>query len=83
MPIEETAALMGHADISITAKYYVEISADRKKTALDKIADFTLDIAPDPNKERLNRLITAFNSLNDSEKEKALQFIETISKDKT
>ena len=83
VPIEETAALMGHADISITAKYYVEISADRKKTALDKIADFTLDIAPDPNKERLNRLITAFNSLNDSEKEKALQFIETISKDKT
>lgn len=43
VPIEETAALMGHGDISITAKYYVEISADRKKTALEKIAGLTLD----------------------------------------
>ena len=42
VPIEETAALMGHADISITAKYYIDISADRKKTALEKIANLTL-----------------------------------------
>lgn len=42
VPIEETSALMGHSDISITAKYYVEISAERKKTALEKIAGLTL-----------------------------------------
>lgn len=43
VPIEETAALMGHADISITAKYYIEISANRKKSALEKMAVLTLN----------------------------------------
>lgn len=43
VPIEETASLMGHADISITAKYYIEISANRKKSALEKIANLTLE----------------------------------------
>lgn len=43
IPIEETAALMGHSDISITAKYYIEVSANRKKNALEKMAGLTLN----------------------------------------
>ncbi len=41
VPIEETAALMGHSSIEITAKYYIEISADRKRSAVDRLMDFT------------------------------------------
>lgn len=42
VPIEVTAALMGHSNISITAKYYIEISAMQRKNALDMISDLTL-----------------------------------------
>lgn len=76
VPIEETAALMGHADISITAKYYVEISADRKKTALEKIAGLTLDPEQDAiKKHELKTLTAAFDKLNDSGRNEALAHI--------
>lgn len=42
VPIEETCKLMGHSDISITAKYYVNISAERKREAVEKIVSFSL-----------------------------------------
>ncbi|MCQ4638006.1 site-specific integrase [Anaerovorax odorimutans] len=42
VPIEETAKLMGHADISITAKYYVHVNADQKKQAVEKISTFSI-----------------------------------------
>lgn len=42
VPIEETAKLMGHSDIAITAKYYININADRKREAVEKIARFSL-----------------------------------------
>ena len=42
VPIEETAKLMGHADISITAKYYINVNADRKKDAVEKIVTYSL-----------------------------------------
>ena len=40
--IEETAKLMGHSDIQITAKYYINISAERKKDAVEKILKYSL-----------------------------------------
>ncbi|MEG1136639.1 MAG: tyrosine-type recombinase/integrase [Anaerovoracaceae bacterium] len=42
IPIEETAKLMGHANIGITAKYYIDINADRKREAVEKISAFSL-----------------------------------------
>ena len=42
VPIEETAKLMGHADISITAKYYINVNADRKKDAVEKIVTYSM-----------------------------------------
>ncbi|MCI7302202.1 MAG: site-specific integrase [Clostridiales Family XIII bacterium] len=42
VPIEETAKLMGHSDISITAKYYINVNAERKRTAVEKITMFSL-----------------------------------------
>lgn len=42
IPIEETCKLMGHSDISITAKYYINISAERKREAVEKILSFSL-----------------------------------------
>lgn len=42
VPIEETAKLMGHADISVTARYYIGIDADRKREAVQKIASYSL-----------------------------------------
>lgn len=42
VPIEETAKLMGHSDISITAKYYIDINADRKRAAVEKIVAFSM-----------------------------------------
>lgn len=40
VPIEETAALMGHKSIDITAKYYININADRKRSAVEKLSAF-------------------------------------------
>ena len=40
--LEETSKLMGHADVTTTAKYYVDVSAQRKLDAVEKIAGFTL-----------------------------------------
>lgn len=42
VPIEETAKLMGHSDITMTAKYYININAERKREAIEKIARFSL-----------------------------------------
>ena len=44
VPIEETAALMGHSDIHITAKYYIKVDAKRKKEAIEKITEYSLII---------------------------------------
>ena len=43
VPIEETSKLMGHSDISMTAKYYVYVDAERRRAAVDKIAGYSLD----------------------------------------
>lgn len=42
VPIEEVSALLGHSDISITAKYYVSIDAQRKRNAVEKIVACSL-----------------------------------------
>ena len=44
VPIEETAKLMGHSDISVTAKYYIDVSAARKREAVEKISSFSLSV---------------------------------------
>lgn len=41
--LEETAKLMGHSDISVTAKYYIEINAERKREAVEKILAYSFD----------------------------------------
>ena len=43
VPIEETSKLMGHSDISMTAKYYVYVDAERRRAAVDKIVGYSLD----------------------------------------
>ena len=42
VPIEVTSKLMGHASIDITAKYYVNIEAERRREAVEKITRFSL-----------------------------------------
>ncbi len=42
VPIEETARLMGHSSINVTAKYYINISAERKREAVEKITHYSL-----------------------------------------
>jgi integrase len=41
VPIEETSKLMGHSDISVTAKYYINVSAERKRNAIEKILQYS------------------------------------------
>ena len=41
--IEDTSKLLGHADVSTTSKYYVDVSAQRKLEAVEKIANFSLE----------------------------------------
>lgn len=36
VPIQTVSKLMGHSDISVTAKYYLHINTDEKKAALEK-----------------------------------------------
>ena len=43
VPIEETAKLMGHSSIEITAKCYINIDAKRKREALEKIIKYSLE----------------------------------------
>lgn len=42
VPIEETARLMGHSSINVTAKYYINVSAERKRQAVEKITRYSL-----------------------------------------
>ena len=42
VPREETARLMGHSSINVTAKYYINISAERKREAVEKITHYSL-----------------------------------------
>lgn len=37
IPIQTTSALLGHEDINVTAKYYVNITADQKQEAVDSL----------------------------------------------
>lgn len=39
VPLDEAAALLGHSDISMTAKYYINVDADRKRSAINKLPD--------------------------------------------
>lgn len=43
VPIEQTAQLLGHTDIEMTAKYYVDVSAEQKLSAVEKIVKYTLE----------------------------------------
>ena len=43
VPIEETAKLMGHSSVEITAKYYININVNRKRDALEKITKYSLE----------------------------------------
>ena len=38
VPIQTASKLLGHDDISTTAKYYVNVSADEKAQAIEKLA---------------------------------------------
>lgn len=40
VPIQEVCKLMGHSDISVTAKYYVNITSDQKKQAAGKLEEY-------------------------------------------
>lgn len=37
IPIQTTSALLGHEDISVTAKYYINIDADQKQEAVNSL----------------------------------------------
>lgn len=37
-PIQTVSKMMGHSDISVTSKYYINISTDEKRAALDALA---------------------------------------------
>lgn len=36
-PIQTVSALMGHSDISVTAKYYINVASDQKKSAINTL----------------------------------------------
>ena len=42
VPIEVVSILMGHSSIDITAKYYINVDAERRRTAIEKIVSMTL-----------------------------------------
>ena len=37
IPIQTASALLGHEDISVTAKYYVNVGLDQKQEAVDSL----------------------------------------------
>lgn len=41
VPIEVTSKLMGHASIDVTAKYYINVEAERRRDAIESIGIFT------------------------------------------
>ncbi len=41
VPMETIKELMGHSEIGVTAKYYINIGADRKREAVERIASLT------------------------------------------
>ena len=40
--IEDTSKLLGHADVSTTTRYYVDVDAQKKLKAVEGIAKFSL-----------------------------------------
>lgn len=40
VPIQDVCKLMGHSDISVTAKYYVNITSDQKKKAAGQLEEY-------------------------------------------
>lgn len=40
VPIQEVCKLMGHSDISVTSKYYVNITSDQKRMAMDALENY-------------------------------------------
>ena len=40
VPIQEVCKLMGHSDISVTSKYYVNITSDQKRQAMDALENY-------------------------------------------
>ncbi len=39
VPIQTASVLLGHADIKITARYYINVSLDEKAKAVNVLAD--------------------------------------------
>ena len=39
---EVSSKLMGHSDVTITSKYYVNVDAERKLDAVEKISKYSL-----------------------------------------
>jgi integrase len=50
-PIEVTSKLMGHASIDITAKYYINVEAERRRDAVEAITKFTAPSMEGPEDE--------------------------------
>ena len=42
VPIEQTAKLLGHSDITVTEKYYLAVGNEEKLDAVNKIVKFSL-----------------------------------------
>ena len=40
VPIQDVCKLMGHSDISVTAKYYLNITSEQKRTAMNKVDEY-------------------------------------------
>ena len=40
VPIQDVCKLMGHSDISVTAKYYLNITSEQKRTAMSKVEEY-------------------------------------------
>ena len=40
VPIQDVCKLMGHSDISVTAKYYLNITSEQKREAMNKIDEY-------------------------------------------
>lgn len=40
VPIQDVCKLMGHSDISVTAKYYLNITSEQKRSAMNKVEEY-------------------------------------------